>query len=533
MTSIRTRGQRGVFISWRINRTNKNGTQQRNFVLLRSFLLLFVVSSSYWLHLNLSLFLVDKNKASGLLDDLSSWRLRQSSTTSRSDLLLSCPDPTGPQSLEGEGGRQVLEKVRNGLLKSQAFLKDKNRQQQQQKRLLQPRVLCMVYTHEGSHDHVRAIYNTWGRRCDGFWAASNVTDESIGAIHLPHQGPESYTNMWQKVRSMWAYAYDHYLDQFDYFHICGDDVYMVLDNLQAYVASEELQRLQDDGHLDIFATHHYASAHKWASVQPRPLLLGVPIFYRKSGTYPLGGPGYTLNQRALQLFMEEGFSIFLPNQTDPREDVFMGSFFAEKGIWTSDTRDKTGAWRYAGNGDAEASFQFDGTVSQLQTKKLAQKYKGYDYPTGLEGVSEQTVSFHLKRKGRPPSAIPDLIYRYHDILYRSDHCENNINNNQHSDEPQQVKEDRHIVPNEAAAVDLNRPKGLRLVMLGDSVDRYQYLSLAYFLRWGVWYGEKNEANEVPSFRSLLFHEKDGGTWNEFMAESNKILSPYESCDCYR
>lgn len=64
------------------------------------------------------------------------------------------------------------------------------------------RVFCMVYTHSNSHDQLRAIAETWGPRCDGFMAASNQTDRSIGAVDLWHEGPEIYGNMWQKVRAM-------------------------------------------------------------------------------------------------------------------------------------------------------------------------------------------------------------------------------------------------------------------------------------------------------------------------------------------
>ena len=53
------------------------------------------------------------------------------------------------------------------------------------------RLLCMVYTHSNRHDVVRSIAETYGQDCDGFLAASNVTDISIGAFNLPHDGPEA------------------------------------------------------------------------------------------------------------------------------------------------------------------------------------------------------------------------------------------------------------------------------------------------------------------------------------------------------
>jgi hypothetical protein len=79
-----------------------------------------------------------------------------------------------------------------------------------------PRVLCMVYTHSNRHAQMRAIAETWGPHCDGFMAASNHTDPTLGTVHLLHEGPEMYQNMWLKVRAMWEYAYQHYRDDYDF-----------------------------------------------------------------------------------------------------------------------------------------------------------------------------------------------------------------------------------------------------------------------------------------------------------------------------
>jgi len=94
------------------------------------------------------------------------------------------------------------------------------------------RLLCIIYT---VNDHVslnhiqgaRSIYKTWAKRCTGFIAASNETNEEIGAVQIPHEGPESYQNMWQKTRGIWKYVYENYIDDFDFFYICGDDNFVV------------------------------------------------------------------------------------------------------------------------------------------------------------------------------------------------------------------------------------------------------------------------------------------------------------------
>lgn len=113
--------------------------------------------------------------------------------------------------IEGIGGNEVLAKVREGVIASHKFLQHAK----------SVRILCMIYTYERNHHLVRAITSTWGKECDGFFAASNSTDPSIGAVDLKKAGPEMYSNIWQKVRAMWAYA-GNYNGHFDYFFICGD-----------------------------------------------------------------------------------------------------------------------------------------------------------------------------------------------------------------------------------------------------------------------------------------------------------------------
>jgi hypothetical protein len=51
------------------------------------------------------------------------------------------------------------------------------------------KVFCAVYTHSGNNNQTNAIRETWGRRCDGFLAASTETIHEAAAVKIPHQGP--------------------------------------------------------------------------------------------------------------------------------------------------------------------------------------------------------------------------------------------------------------------------------------------------------------------------------------------------------
>ena len=51
------------------------------------------------------------------------------------------------------------------------------------------------------------------QKCDGFMVASTKTDKKLGTVFIPHEGPEEYNNIWQKVRAMWSYIYDNYYEK--------------------------------------------------------------------------------------------------------------------------------------------------------------------------------------------------------------------------------------------------------------------------------------------------------------------------------
>jgi len=52
--------------------------------------------------------------------------------------------------------------------------------------------------------------------------ASTKTDVALGTVAIPHEGPEEYNNIWQKVRSMWSYIYDNYYEKVSIFREAGN-----------------------------------------------------------------------------------------------------------------------------------------------------------------------------------------------------------------------------------------------------------------------------------------------------------------------
>ncbi|KAI9199484.1 uncharacterized protein BJ171DRAFT_214606 [Polychytrium aggregatum] len=67
-----------------------------------------------------------------------------------------------------------------------------------------------------------------------------------------------------------------------------------------------------------------------------------------------------------------------------------------------------------------------------------------------------------------------------------------------------------------------------IIFIGDSVTRYQYLSLAYRLSHGHWQFEEPGFNKTTEIIDRDWHD-----WERFMRGTNALLKGNEVCDCYR
>ena len=67
-----------------------------------------------------------------------------------------------------------------------------------------------------------------------------------------------------------------------------------------------------------------------------------------------------------------------------------------------------------------------------------------------------------------------------------------------------------------------RPKGLRLLFIGDSISRYHYISFTHFLRHGEWLDPASDPNPV--------NEKSYEDWQTFYESTS---GENEYCDCHR
>jgi glycoprotein-N-acetylgalactosamine 3-beta-galactosyltransferase len=244
-----------------------------------------------------------------------------------------------------------------------------------------PRILCAVYTYEGRHALLQSQAQTWGWRCDGFLGFSTKTVPAIGAVDLPHEGKENYGNMWQKVRSIWAYIYDNYYDDFDYIHLSGDDNHFVIENMQNYLWSVD----DKNGTLPLYMGH----------------------LYKKRGvTLCGGGSGYTLNKVALRRFVTELLPICDPDVKTSAEDRLIGFCFRTVGIRCHDTADARGEQRYMPH---KPNYVATYNGDKNRNYKVWASHHGWKFKDDL--ISSQHVSWHHLKNAFSQKRIHAIMYR--------------------------------------------------------------------------------------------------------------------------
>lgn len=77
------------------------------------------------------------------------------------------------------------------------------------------------------------------------------------------------------------------------------------------------------------------------------------------------------------------------------------------------------------------------------------------------------------------------------------------------------------------------PCDLSIVFMGDSLTRFQYFSLAYFLRHGQWLDPATKPNLIHPSTFLGWGSELNYEWTPWFKASTLSLAPYENCDCYR
>ena len=317
-----------------------------------------------------------------------------------------CDTPPG-KGLEKKAGWKLLtQKVQVSANSSMATSKNDPNLFIEEPKGKQPKILCAIYTYDQRHYMIPSLIETWGWKCDGFLAASTetvlmndkTTRDGAYIIDLPHEGNETYDNMWQKSRSIWAYIYDNYLQEYDFFYLSGDDTHVIVENLRSF-----LQSMVDN-------------------LMNYPLYLGhwIPDLYDRNNNktenpyyFIGGGPGYVLNRKAVQILVED----VLPNcgttTVNSAEDRILGYCFRTiAGVLGNNTVDLEGSQRFHGMDPSfVATSKGDTGFFQHVYEYWGKRFVG-GFQTGMNLTSANSISFHLLK-------YPVWLRRHHAILYKS------------------------------------------------------------------------------------------------------------------
>lgn len=264
-----------------------------------------------------------------------------------------------------------------------------------------PKIMCMIYTMASAHPtRVRAIRETWAGGCDGFLAFSTENDPRIPAISIPHDGEEAYMNMWQKVRSIWTYVGKHFADDFDFFHLGGDDLFVLPQNLRSYLATV--------GSPDSLL---YAG---------RPLKThnGMNI------TYNSGGSGYVLSRGTLKLLANGGLNDIRcePERITSMEDVLVAQCLdLVFGIGLADTRDAQGRHRFH---PFSPSFHYNFRPAGYSEHWFHLQTRHLDVKLGAECCAPDSVAFHYLNQ---PALMRHMFSILYDSRCKSDHSDVQLN----------------------------------------------------------------------------------------------------------
>jgi glycoprotein-N-acetylgalactosamine 3-beta-galactosyltransferase len=137
-----------------------------------------------------------------------------------------------------------------------------------------------------------------------------------------------------------AYIYDNYYqDGYDWFHIGGDDLYLIVENLRLYLESEEIRTAANGG-------IYLPTGNETSQT---PLFLGRRFAYmgNMDDIFISGGSGYTMNRAALKLLVTEGIPAFNPHRRTFSEDTMIARLFRKRfSVYPYPTQDQAGGERY-------------------------------------------------------------------------------------------------------------------------------------------------------------------------------------------
>lgn len=202
--------------------------------------------------------------------------------------------------------------------------------------------------------------------------------------------------MYQRVRTMLAYLYDNHLDDYDYFNICGDDTYIMVENLKEFVASKRGQEWDAVPGQYLFAGFWSKTLDNQNSENKHPFYLN-------------GGSGYTISRKALKAYVEGSLQSCLTHHEGSAEDLFLSMNvrnITDKFIYTADS---SGAHRYH---PAPVHNHFGMPRMKLTLRMLEQPPYNIKQHWGKhEYTSNSSITFHRHYHATELKRLELLLYK--------------------------------------------------------------------------------------------------------------------------
>jgi len=252
------------------------------------------------------------------------------------------------------------------------------------------KLFCSIYTYSGSVHYTDVVSETWGKKCDGMLFASDKSNSTTGHMQLPSASRHGYrySSMIQRMRTMFAYLYDNFLDDYDFFHFSGDDTYLLVENLKELLASDKVK--------------------EWEVVPDQYFIGGFWLNWRgvkfpKGQFYLGGGSGYTLSRKALKAHVEGPLQTCNVTTDNAMEDIFFTKcIFQQLTTKFFDTRDEFGAHRYHQNNitvhstwpDTDKNYGLWTRAVLPQSLKYVEEEFGFPYVVKEKYISNSSVAFH-------------------------------------------------------------------------------------------------------------------------------------------
>ena len=265
-----------------------------------------------------------------------------------------------------------------------------------------PKILCFIMVGKSRHStRVKAVRETWGKRCDKLIIASNKKDKDLGAIKI-HGVRSDYASLWQKLNKTVHFIWKQYRDDYEWFFKVDDDSYVIVENLKEFLASSHIQQANANNESLLLGRRINPPIEAFGGW--RGDVLGFnetglnkdfgDRFLKKFGNnatlvFNQGGAGYVMNRKFMSLLVQALDSTDVLRGKVP-EDLAVTITMMYRDVFPRPTRDEQGRERFHPE-DPEYMFS-KAAKRNIWLTKAHEMIGGLSY--GYKCCSKKSITFH-------------------------------------------------------------------------------------------------------------------------------------------